>query len=79
MPNIFIKLKNPSQTVYFQSIIGTYTHIAWIRTENAEEGIIKVAATDDTISEASRILQELKSEIEFDEIEHPCDKKRTST
>ena len=69
MPNIFIKLKNPSQTVYFQSIIGTYTHIAWTRTENADEGIIKVSATDDTISEARRILQNLKSEIDFEEIE----------
>jgi hypothetical protein len=69
MPNIFIKLKNPSQTVYFQSIIGTYTHIAWTRTENADEAIIKVSATDDTLSEARRILQELKSEIDFEEIE----------
>jgi hypothetical protein len=69
MPNIFIKLKNPSQTVDFQSIIGTYTHIAWTRTEDADEGIIKVSATDDTISEARRILQELKSEIDFEEIE----------
>jgi hypothetical protein len=68
MPNIFIKLKNPSQTVYFQSIIGTYTHIAWTRTENAEEGIIRVAATDDTLSEARRILENLKSEIDFEEI-----------
>ena len=71
MPNIFIKLRNPSQTVYFQSIIGTYTHIAWTRTENAEEGIIKVAATDDTISEARRILQKLKAEIDFKEIKFP--------
>jgi hypothetical protein len=69
MPNIFIKLKNPSQTVYFQSIIGTYTHIAWTRTENADEGIIKVSPTDDTISEARRILRELKSEMDFEEIE----------
>jgi hypothetical protein len=69
MPNIFIKLKDPSQTVYFQSIIGTYTHIAWTRTENAKEGIIKVSATDDTLSEARRILRELKSEIDFEEIE----------
>ncbi|MBI4228675.1 MAG: DUF4911 domain-containing protein [Deltaproteobacteria bacterium] len=68
MPVIYIKLKNPSKTVYFQSIIGTYTHIAWTRTENAEEGIIKVSSTDDTISQARRILQKLKSEIDFEEI-----------
>lgn len=68
MPNIFIKLKDPSQTVYFQSIMGTYTHIAWTRTENAEEGIIKVSATDDTISEARSILRKLKAEIDFEEI-----------
>ncbi len=71
MPNIFIKLKNPGQTVYFQSIIGTYAHIAWTRTENADEGIIKVSATDDTLSEARHILQELKSEIDFEEIDYP--------
>ena len=69
MPNILIKLKNPSQTVYFQSIIGTYTHIAWTRTENPDEGIIKVSATDDTLPEARRILKALKPQIDFEEIE----------
>jgi len=68
MATIYIKLKKPSSTVYFQSIIGTYAHIAWTRTENPEEGIIKVIVTDDTIIEARNILDELKKEIEFEEV-----------
>ncbi len=69
MATIYIKLKKPSSTVYFQSIIGTYSHIAWTRTENPQDAIIKIIATDDTITEARNILDELKKEIEFDEIE----------
>lgn len=68
MPVLYIKLKNPSATVYFQSIIGTYSHIAWTRTENAEEGIIKLIFTDDLVNEARSILKNLRSEIEFEEI-----------
>jgi uncharacterized protein DUF4911 len=68
MAAIYIKLKNPSDTVYFQSILGTYCHLAWIRTENAEEGIIKITSTDDLIDETRMILKNLKEEIEFEEI-----------
>ena len=69
MPAIFIKLRHPSDTVNFQSLVGTYSHIAWTRTENAEEGIIKVIPTEDTLTEAKMVLSNLRSEIEFDEIE----------
>lgn len=68
MATIYIKLEKPSSTVYFQSIIGTYSHIAWTRTENPEDGIIRVIVTDDTIIDARNILDELKKEIEFKEI-----------
>jgi len=69
MPVIYIKLKNPSQTVYFQSIIGTYSHICWTRTEVPEEGIIKVIPTSDLVIEVRKILCDIKKEIEFEEID----------
>ncbi|MGE5444158.1 MAG: DUF4911 domain-containing protein [Ignavibacteriales bacterium] len=69
MAAIYIKLKDPSDTVYFQSILGTYSHLAWIRTENAKEGIIKITSTDDLIDETKEVLKNLRTEIEFDEIE----------
>ncbi len=69
MVAIYIRLKDPSDTVYFQSIFGTYSHLAWIRTENAKEGIIKIISTDDLIDETKRILKNLRNEIEFEEIE----------
>jgi hypothetical protein len=68
MPTIFIKLKNNSETVYFQSILGTYSHIAWVRTEDQETGIIKVISTEDLIWKTRRILERLKKEIEFEEV-----------
>ena len=68
MPIIYVKLKDKSETIYFQSILGTYSHLAWIRTENPEEGIIKVIPTEDLIDEAREILQNLKAEIDFEEV-----------
>ena len=68
MPTISIKLKNNSESVYFQSIIGTYSHIAWVRTDNPESGIIQVITTDDLLHETRNILERLKKEIEFEEV-----------
>lgn len=68
MPTIYIKLKHNSETVYFQSILGTYSHIAWVRTENPASGIIKVIPTPDTAGETGVILEKLKEEIEFEEV-----------
>lgn len=68
MPIIYIKLKNNSETVYFQSILGTYSHIAWVRTENPASGIIKVIPTSDTEAETWEIIEKLKKEIEFEEV-----------
>ncbi len=68
MPTIFIKLKNNSETVYFQSILGTYSHIAWVRTEDPASGVIKVIPTPDTYYETRQILDKLKKEIEFEEV-----------
>lgn len=68
MPTIFIKLKNNSDTVYFQSILGTYSHVAWVRTENPASGVIKVIPTPDSHGETREILERLKKEIEFEEV-----------
>ena len=65
---IYVKLKDPSNTVYFQSIMGTYSHLAWTTTENAKEGIITIISTDDLINEVREVLRYLKEEIEFEEI-----------
>ncbi len=67
----YIKLKNNSETIYFQSILGTYTHLAWVRTEYPEEGIIKVISTPDTDKAFASILNALREEIEFDEVDPP--------
>jgi len=69
MPIIYVKLRDPSSTVYFQAILGTYSHLAWIRTENAEEGIIKIIPTDDMVNEVKELLKNLRTEIEFEEVQ----------
>jgi hypothetical protein len=48
--------------------MGTYSHLAWTRTENAKAGLIKVISTQDCLDEVREILCSLKKEIEFDEI-----------
>ncbi len=68
MPTIHIKLKNKSETVYFQSLMGTYSHVAWVRTEDPRKEIMKVITTPDLLDEARKILQTLKNEIEFEEV-----------
>jgi hypothetical protein len=68
MPTISIKLKNNSESVYFQSIIGTYSHIAWVRTDDPGSGIIQVITTDDLLQETRDILERLRKEIEFEEV-----------
>ncbi|MGQ0793936.1 MAG: hypothetical protein ACT4NX_07615 [Deltaproteobacteria bacterium] len=65
MPVIRIKLKNPSDAVYFQSIFGTYAHVAWVRTEDPINQIISVIPTSDTLETAIEVLESLKPEIEF--------------
>ncbi|MBI2486871.1 MAG: DUF4911 domain-containing protein [Deltaproteobacteria bacterium] len=69
MATIFIKIHDKSETVYVQSIIGTYCHLAWVRTENVEDGIIKIISTDDMVSEVRELLKKLREEIEFEELE----------
>lgn len=68
MPTIYIKLKNNSETVYFQSIMGTYAHVAWVRTENPASGVMHVIHTPDLAGEARAILDKLRKELEFEEV-----------
>lgn len=68
MPTIFIRLKNNSETVYFQSIMGTYAHIAWVRTENPASGVMHVIHPPDLAGETRAILDKLKKELEFEEV-----------
>ncbi|HXG31651.1 MAG TPA: DUF4911 domain-containing protein [Thermodesulfobacteriota bacterium] len=68
MPTIYVKLNDPGSTVYFQAILGTYSHLAWVRTEDPQNGIIKVIPTEDTIDEVREVLRNLRTEIDFEEV-----------
>lgn len=68
MPVIRIKLKDNSEAVYFQSIMGTYSHLAWVRTDDPASGVIKVITTPERMEEARALLDSLKSELEFEEV-----------
>ena len=69
MPNIYIKLKNISETVYFQSIMGTYSHLAWVRTEDPANGIMQITPTEDQEEQVREILGYLRNEIEFEDVD----------
>jgi alkyl hydroperoxide reductase subunit AhpC len=71
MPNIYIKLKDKSETVYFQSIMGTYSHIAWVRTQDPENGIMQITPTEDQVAQVKEILNYLRNEIEFEDVDEP--------
>ena len=73
MPVICIKLKDNSEAVYFQSIMGTYSHLAWVRTDDPASGVIKVITTPDRIEEARQLLNNLKTELDFEEVEETGD------
>ena len=68
MPVIRIKLKDNSEAVYFQSIMGTYSHVAWVRTDDPASGVIKVITTPERREEARALLDSLKGELEFEEV-----------
>ena len=73
MPVIRIKLRDNSEAVYFQSIMGTYSHLAWVRTDDPSSGVINVITTPDREDEVRTLLHELKSELDFDEVEYGGD------
>jgi len=69
MPQILIKIKNKRDTVIFHSLMGTYSHLAWVRTEIPEEDIISVTPTDDMLKDTLEVLENLQDEIEFEILE----------
>ncbi|HEX3036982.1 MAG TPA: DUF4911 domain-containing protein [Thermodesulfobacteriota bacterium] len=64
----YTRLKNPSETVLFQAIFGSYSHLGWVRTEQPDEGIMVIFTTDDLVDEVRKVLQNLKADIVFEEI-----------
>ncbi len=77
MSVFFIKLADKSSNVLLQSILGTYGHLMWVRTEVPQEMIVKVITTPALVSETLKVLEALKVEIEFDFIDCPQDEKLT--
>jgi len=69
MPQILIKISKKEDTILFHSLMGTYSHLAWVRTEIPEEDIISVTPTDDMLNETLEVLDNLKEEVDFKIIE----------
>ena len=66
MPNIFIKLHKKSQNVLLQSILGTYSHLMWVRTEDPANNLVKIVTTDDLYEESIKVLKNIRSEVEYE-------------
>lgn len=66
MPQIMIKIRRKEDTVLFHSLMGTYSHLAWVRTEIPDEDIISVTPTKDMLDDTLSVLNGLKEEICFD-------------
>lgn len=71
MSVLYIKLKNKRDNILLQSILGTYSHLMWVRTEIPQQMVVKIISTPDLIDESKKILDELKKEIEFDYVSNP--------
>lgn len=71
MTAIYVRLKDLREGVFFQLIFGTHSHLAWVRTEDPEEGVTKIITTPDLMGEARRVLEGLREEVEFEEIPPP--------
>lgn len=64
-----IKLKNRRDNVVFNSIACGYSHVMWIREENPSDPIIRVFSTRGFEDEARTVLENIRSEVDFDFIE----------
>ena len=73
----YIKLKNKSSNVLLQSILGTYSHLMWVRMEVPELQIVKIVSTPDLFEESKKVVASLQSEIEFDFIDYIENEKNT--
>jgi len=66
MPSIYIKLRYKSQNVLLQSILGTYSHLMWVRTEDPSENIVRIATPDDLLEDSKKVLESIADDVEFD-------------
>ena len=69
MSVFFIKLADRSSNVLLQSILGTYGHLMWVRTEVPGKNIVKIISTPELASESLEVLNALSGEIEFEYID----------
>lgn len=69
MPQILIKISKKEDTILFHSLMGTYSHLAWVRTEIPEQDIISVTPTEDMLNDTLLVLDNLRQEIDFNIIE----------
>ncbi len=66
MPSIYIKLRYKSQNILLQSLLGTYSHLMWVRTEDPSENIVRIATTDDLLEDSKKVLESIVDDVEFD-------------
>jgi len=66
MPSFYIKLKYKSQNILLQSLLGTYSHLMWVRTEDPHENIVRISTTDDLLEDSKKVLDSIADDVEFD-------------
>lgn len=69
MPDIFIKLHKKSQNVLLQSILGSYSHLMWVRTEDRKNALVRIATTDDLYQETVNVLKDIRLYVGYDIVE----------
>jgi len=69
MPDIFIKLHKKSQNVLLQSILGSYSHLMWVRTEDRKNALVRIATTDDFYQETINVLKGIRLYVDYDIVE----------
>lgn len=72
MSIFFIKLADRSSNVHLQSVLGTYGHLMWVRSEVPGEMIVKIVSTPELAGEAEEVLRALRDEIEFEFVDAPA-------
>ena len=73
MPVIFIKLLDKSQNVLLQSLLGTYSHLMWVRTEDPASNLVKIVTTEDLYEETINVLEAIKADIDYEFVESKDD------
>lgn len=61
-----IKIADKKENVVFNSILGGYSHIMWIRAENPSDPVVRIFTTEDLEDEASAILERMREEVVFE-------------